>query len=55
MPSMMWGIGSVPVASIEAWAVVRVDADRRAHDDDAEVEGADQGGVDRDHREGEPW
>ena len=28
-----------------------VDADRRAHDDDAEVEGADEGGVDRHDRE----
>ena len=47
----MWGIGSEPAESIDAWAVLGVDPDRRADDDDAEVEGADQGGVDRDHGE----
>ena len=48
MPLRMWGIGSEPAESIETWARAGVDADRRADDDDAEVEGADQGRVDRD-------
>ena len=48
---MMWGIGSEPAESIETWAVMRVDLDRRADDDHAEVEGPDQGGVDGDDRE----
>ncbi len=48
MPPMMWGIGSEAAESIETWALVSgltSIAERTMID--AEVEGADQGGVDR--------
>ena len=48
----MWGIGSAAGGVDRDLGGLRVDPDRRADDDHAEVEGPDQGGVDRDDREG---